>query len=128
MQTERRSFPEPTAPELDVLKILWRGGRRSAREVHEELAAVYSWAYSTTRTTLERMVAKGLVAKAAFHGLYLYEAKVSRPLGLAGLVQDFARRVLEADWAPVVSLFAESEALTAEEIEELRRLLAAEEG
>jgi predicted transcriptional regulator len=43
------------------------------------------------------------------------------------LVRDLAERVLEIEYAPVVSLFAESNALTPEEVEELARLLEAED-
>ena len=44
------------------------------------------------------------------------------------MVRDFARQVLETQHVPVVSLFADSGALTNEEIEELRGLLDEEIG
>lgn len=116
-------LPELSATELDVMKILWREGRQSARELHDRLAPERSWAYSTTRTTLERMVEKGLLDKAPFHGINLYAPRLGRPAGLARLVRDFAERVLEMDAAPVVSLFSRSEALSEEEVRELERLL-----
>jgi predicted transcriptional regulator len=118
--------PELTKSELAVLKVLWREGELSAREVHEGLPDALEWAYSTTRTTVDRMAAKGLLAKRSFHGIYLYEQRISRPEGLAGVVRDLAERVLETDYAPVVSLFAEANDLSPEEVDELERLL--EEG
>lgn len=121
--TRHPELPELSSTELDVLKILWAAGRLSAREVHDDLGHRRGWAYSTTRTTLERMVEKGLLEKGAFHGLNLYRPLVSKPVGLARLVRDFAERVLELDVAPVVSLFARSEALSEEEVQELERLL-----
>lgn len=105
------------------MKVLWRSGRLSAREVHEEVAGELGWAASTTRTTLERMAKKGVVVKKTFHGLHLYEPAISKARGLAARVREFAERVLEIDPAPVVSLFAESEALTPEEVAELSSLL-----
>ena len=83
------------------------------------------WAYSTTRTVLDRMVKKGLLERGSFHGVYLYQPRISRPLGLARLVRDFAERVLELDSAAVLPLFARSEALSEEEVAELSRLLEA---
>jgi predicted transcriptional regulator len=45
------------------------------------------------------------------------------------MVRDFAESVLEADYAPVVSLFAEANTLSQEEIVELYAVLeAADEG
>jgi predicted transcriptional regulator len=122
----RRAVPELTKSELAVLKVLWREGEQSAREVHEGLPDALEWAYSTTRTTVDRMAAKGLLAKRSFHGIYLYEPRISRAAGLAGVVRDLAERVLETDYAPVVSLFAEANDLSPEEVDELERLL--EEG
>jgi len=116
-------LPNLTRPELDVLKLLWAESRLSAREVHERLSERYDWAYSTTRTTMERMVKKSLLARREFHGLHLYEAAVSRPVGLASMVRDFAERVLEADPASVVNLMARSKTLSTDELDELRRLI-----
>ena len=118
-----KTLPQLTPAELELMKVLWDGDGMSAREVHEHLGERMDWAYSTTRTTLERMVRKGLVDKNAFHGLHLYTAAVSRAAGLARLVRDFARQVVETSHAPVVSLFADSGALDEDEIAELKRLL-----
>lgn len=120
---ETTRLPDLASTELEVMKVLWKTGRLSAREVHERVEGSLGWAYSTTRTTLERLAKKGAVRKRRFHGLTLYEAKISKARGLARRVLDFAERVLETDPAPVVSLFACSEALSEEEIEELSRLL-----
>jgi len=126
--TSRIALPDLNDTELAVLKALWRERRLSARELHQRVGAAQGWAASTTRTTLDRMAAKGLLEKRSFHGLNLYQPAVSRPAALARRVRDFAGQVLEIDWPPVVSLFAESEALSAEEIDELERLLAATDG
>lgn len=128
MVTEE-TFPEVAPSELEVLKVMWDAGRLSAREIHDRLGATRGWAYSTTRTVLDRMVKKGLATRGSFHGVYLYAPGISRPLGLARLVRDFAQRVLELDSAAVVPLLTRSDALSGEEIEELSRLLeSADEG
>jgi len=122
--TEDAQLPRLTPAELDIMKVLWTSGRLSAREIHEQVASRHGWAYSTTRTTIERMVVKDLVAKNTFHRLHLYTAILSRPAGMARMVRDFAERVLESGTAPVVALFADSGALTRDEITELETLLA----
>ena len=122
MGTEKE-LPQLTPAELEVMKVLWTCDGLSAREIHEQLGEQQQWAYSTTRTTVERMVRKGLVEKKAFHGLHIYSASVSRARGLARMVRDFAAQVLESSHVPVVSLFADSGNLSDEEIAELRELL-----
>ena len=123
MCATHRDLPQLTPTELDVMKILWDADGLSAREIHQRIGEFQDWAYSTTRTTIERMVRKGLVEKNSFHGLHVYRASVSRASGLARLVRDFAHQVLEGSHVPVVSLFADSGALSAQEIEELSLLL-----
>jgi predicted transcriptional regulator len=110
------------------MKVLWGSQKLSAREVHERLAEEQGWAYSTTRTVLERMVGKGLVEKGQFHGIYLYRPAISKAAGLAPLVREFASRVLEMDARPVVSLFAEAGSLTEDEVAELARILERDGG
>ena len=123
MNATLRDLPQLTPAELEVMKILWDSDGLSAREVHQRVVASQDWAYSTTRTTIERMVRKGLVEKNSFHGLHVYRPRVSRASGLARMVRDFAHQVLETSHAPVISLFAESGALDEHEIDELKKLL-----
>ena len=118
-----KDLPQLSPTELEVMKILWEADGLSAREVHQRIGDHMDWAYSTTRTTIERMVRKGLVKKTVFHGLHLYTASVSRASGLARMVRDFARQVLETSHVPVVSLFADSGKLNNDEIVELSQLL-----
>lgn len=110
--------------EYDILRTLWKKGRLSVREVHDQLQETYGWAYTTTKTMMDRMVEKGLLNRESFHGVYIYQPMITRPAGLARMVQFFADRVLEMEVGSVVSLFARSKALTPEEIEELNDLLA----
>jgi BlaI family penicillinase repressor len=122
-QPRPEKLPHLAPAELAVMKALWAGGRLSAREIHERVAPRSGWAYSTTRTIVERLVGKGLVARRSFHGLHLHEATLSRPAGLAAFVKEFAEKVLDLDTVPVAALFAQSEALSAEELSELEALL-----
>jgi len=117
------NLPELARTELDIMKILWRDGKNSAREVHDKISLSYEWAYSTTKTIMDRMVKKGHLARESFHGVFLYKTLISKPAGLAHFVRNFADNVLEMDYGSVVSLFAKSQALTPKEIKELSEIL-----
>ncbi|MBV8518051.1 MAG: BlaI/MecI/CopY family transcriptional regulator [Acidobacteria bacterium] len=119
----KTKLPELGETELVLMKTLWRAESMSAREIHDDLPEALEWAYTTTRSTLDRMVAKGLVTKTAWHGLYLYRAAIARPEGLAGYIRRFAARVLETEPSKVVSLFIEKESLSRDEIRRLRALV-----
>ena len=126
MNNRKEHLPELSKSEYDILRIFWKMGRQTVREVHDELLPTSGWAYTTTKTMMDRMVKKGLLARKDFHGIYLYEPKITRPVGLARLVQFFADRVLETDTQSVVAMFAQSGAITPEEIEELEKILEEE--
>lgn len=116
----------PSQAELIVLKQLWASGEQSAREVHERVATVTDWSYSTTRTLLARMVQKGLVEKRDSHGLALYEAAETKVTLIGKMVKSFSQKVLELDGSLPVSAFSDSKLLDEGELDELSRLL--EEG
>ncbi|MGD8689419.1 MAG: BlaI/MecI/CopY family transcriptional regulator [Gammaproteobacteria bacterium] len=120
--------PNASGPELDILKLLWRFERLSAREIHNHLSVTRDWAYSTTRTTLERMVAKGMLARQNVHGLNVYVPAAAKVPTLASLIRNFTRRVLDLQPTAAIPMFAQSELLDEQERAELERMLREEEG
>jgi len=118
-----KKIPDLSRAEFDILRVLWGKGKLSIREVHDDLEKTYNWAYSTTKTMMDRMVKKGLLTRKEFHRVFLYKPLITRPQGLVKWVEFFADRVLEMDYGSVVSLFARNKVLTPEEIEELHQLL-----
>ena len=125
---KKSKLPDLSKAEYEILRVLWKNGQSSVREVHEHLHKIQGWAYTTTKTMMDRMVQKKLLQRENFHGVFLYQAEISRPQGLAHLVEFFADRVLELDAATVLSLFKDSKAITPAEIRELRQILAKEKG
>lgn len=114
---------QPTAPELEILKLLWLKQSLTARELHDELAEVLLWGYSSTRKTLERMVEKGLVSFECQNNKNNYQALVDKVSILAAFAQDFASRVFELKGPLPVAMFANSQLVNASEIAELEKLL-----
>ena len=124
----QKNIVDLSRAEYDILRTLWKDGQLSVREVHDRLKETYSWAYTTTKTMMDRMIGKNLLNRESFHGVFIYKPLISRPAGLARMVQFFADRVLEMDVGSVVSLFARSKALSPEEIDELNNLLKQKSG
>ena len=115
---------QPTAPELEILKLLWAKQPLTARALHDELSVVLGWGYSSTRKTLERMVEKGLVSFDSLGHKNHYQAQVEKMPTLAAFAQDFAKRVFEMNGPLPVAMFANSTLLNAEEVADLEQLLA----
>ena len=82
-----KKLPDLSKAEYGILRILWKGDCRSVREVHDRIHDTMGWAYTTTKTMMDRMVQKGLLSREEFHGVFLYRPLISRPAGLANLVK-----------------------------------------
>ena len=123
MKKKENQLPDLSKPEYDILRVLWKKGKQSVREVHRIMEESNGWALTTTRTVMDRMAKNGLLEKQNYHGIFLFEPLVSRPAGLAKMVRFFADRVLETDTNTVVSMFSNTKGLSSEEIEELKQLL-----
>ena len=118
---------QPTKPELAILKLLWRRKQLSARAISDEIAESLGWSYSTLRTVLERMHEKGLLGKKPADGINVYTANIGKVALLSRMIEDFSSRVLELDAAPSAVMFADSKLLTDDELEELEKVLRAED-
>jgi len=125
--SDKSASTDPSAAELEVLKILWDKSELSAREVHNQVGDEREWSYSTTRTILKRMVDKGLVERRDSHGLAVFLPAARKVDMLGRLIRNFSVRVLEMGGALPASAFADSKLLSEEEYDELSRLLDEED-
>ncbi len=116
-------MPEPSDTELELLKLFWRSGAMSAREVQDALPAELDWAASTTRTVLERMRAKGILVRKSVHGMAVYTTAQDKVSVIGGALRRMMRGVLEIDSALPASAFAGSRLLSEEDLKALEAIL-----
>ncbi|WP_096087652.1 BlaI/MecI/CopY family transcriptional regulator [Agaribacterium haliotis] len=116
-------MPQPTSPELALLKCLWKSQPQTARELHNEVGVQQQWSYSSTRKVLERMGEKGLVVISDQGNKKIYRAKVEKLSTLAAYARDFARRVLELEGPIPAALFGSSHLVNKDELAELENLI-----
>ncbi|MBN2008997.1 BlaI/MecI/CopY family transcriptional regulator [candidate division KSB1 bacterium] len=124
---KKESIPELTKAEYDIMRILWKHGEQSVREIYDALKDTQGWALTTVRTMMDRMANKGLLEKENYHGVFIFKPMISRPAGLARMVRFFADRVLETDTNTVVAMFSNTKGLSTDEIDELKKLLDEDE-
>lgn len=127
MTRSHQRIPDVSPAEHDVLDALWRLKRASVRDVHDAIVARTGWAYTTTKTVMDRMVAKGLAQRDSVAGTFVYAPLISKPQGLVRFVRYFAERVLERDLGVVLPLFKDSHKLTDAELAELTLLIEADD-
>ena len=117
----------PSDTELEILKVFWRDGAASAREVQDALPAGLDWTASTTRTVLERMRAKGLLSRRDVHGIAVYSHVHPKIEVLSGLMRRLSA-VFEIDGALPAAAFSGSQLLNEADIAELEVMLNRADG
>ena len=118
----------PTGQELAIMKVLWQRGRATVREVYEELRKERPLAYTTVLTMMGILERKGYVKKTAGERAYIYAPARREQQVVGGLVNDFVNRVFDGSAQPLLVHLLESRGLSAEELDELRKLLREKRG
>lgn len=128
--SESRDYPDLTDAEWRIMKTLWKLGPSAAGTVQEALAEETGWAYSTVKTTMDRMTRKGILSVTKIRNLQLFEAKFSRTEASRREVQRLLKRAFDGAVTPMINHLVEHEDLSREDLDTLRKLIdeAAPEG
>jgi BlaI family transcriptional regulator, penicillinase repressor len=112
-----------TDAEWAIMNVVWEHEPCAAGTVQEALESSHSWAYSTVKTTMDRMVAKGLLTTQAIRNLTLFSAQISRADAQRGELRRLLSRAFDGALTPLIHFLVEEEKLSPQEIAELRRLV-----
>lgn len=105
------------------MKVVWERQPCSAGDVQEALLADRGWAYSTVKTTMDRLAKKGALALTRVRNLQLFEARVTRTDAARGEIRRLLDRAFDGAVAPMVNHLVEHEDLRADDLAALRRLI-----
>ena len=111
----------PTDAELAILRVLWKRGPSTVREVVEEMR--HQGAYTTVLKTLQIMTEKGLVRRNEEERTHVYEAAASQTSTQKQLVSDLMHRAFDGSAAKLVLQALKAGRTSPDELEEIRRLL-----
>lgn len=112
-----------TDVEWDIMDVVWEHEPCAAGTVQDELQDKHGWAYSTVKTTMDRMVAKGLLATHAVRNLNLFTSLVSRQEARKNELKQCLRRAFDGALTPMIQFLVEEEDLSDAELKELRQLV-----
>jgi predicted transcriptional regulator len=115
--------PKINDTEWDLLEALWAAERATAREVAEALAEKRGWAVSTTKTLLDRMVAKGLVSARQVGNVWEYTPAMERLDARRSAWAEFVGKAFGGAAAPALHFVASEAGLSRKELAALRALL-----
>jgi len=118
----------PTGQELAIMKVLWQRGKATVREVYEVLRKERPLAYTTVLTMMGILEHKGYVKKTAGAKAYIYSPTRPQEQVVGGLVKDFVGRVFDGSAQPLLVHLIETQNLSAQELQDLRKLLREKRG
>jgi predicted transcriptional regulator len=124
------SLPQPTRAELAILRVLWKKGRCTVRQVHEALQEEqdHDTVYTTVLKLLQNMTEKGLVRRDERERTHVYEAAVNEQKTQRDLLRDLVDRAFGGSTASLVIQALAIKKASPEELEEIRKLLDKKEG
>jgi BlaI family transcriptional regulator, penicillinase repressor len=124
-KTVKTRPPEITEAEWAIMKAVWEHQPCAAGTVQEALARELGWAYSTVKTTMDRMVGKGLLQITKIRNLQLFSAKVDRKQAAGWEFRRMLSRAFDGALGPMMQYLVENEGLSSKDIETLRKAVDA---
>jgi BlaI family transcriptional regulator, penicillinase repressor len=116
-------LPRPTDAELEILKVLWRRGPSTVREVFETLGESKTTGYTTVLKFMQIMADKGLVVRDESERAHRYEPAAPEDETQRRLVGDLLRKAFDGSAKKLVMQALSTERASVEELSEIRRML-----
>lgn len=120
----RPKSSQPTDVELRILQILWEIGPCGVRDIHQCLEAEKGTNYSTTVKMLAVMREKGLVKRDEKATPHVYRASMTQERAQKSMLNDLIKRVYDGSASSLVLHALSAKKTSAEEIDEIEKLIA----
>jgi len=118
-------LPQPTKTELNILRILWRNGACTVRDVHEALNQDETSGYTTALKMLQVMHQKGLVQRDVSQRAHVYSAAISKVEAQRNFVSDIIERLFDGSASQLVlQALGDSRKADHEQLARIEALLA----
>lgn len=114
--------PRIGAEELTIFRYVQEHGPVTVREAAEHFAGAGK-ARTTILTVMERLRAKGLLARKRVGGAFRYSTTIEASSLLQSLVGDFVHKVLGGSLSPLTTYMSQAGEISDDELAELRDLV-----
>jgi BlaI family transcriptional regulator, penicillinase repressor len=116
------ALPQPTNAELAILRVLWRDGPSTVRDVHERLPT-HDVGYTTVLKTLQIMTEKGLVERDESARSHVYRTAVPANVVKRRMVSDLLDRAFEGSAASLVMHALTARTASAADLAQIRSII-----
>src|SRR3989440_12267296 len=104
--------PVLTAQELEIMKVVWRSGACTVRDVYEALLERRKIAYTTVMTMMKILEQKQYLKKTLEDRAHVYCPTRPKNQVIRGMVREFVDRVFNGSAQPLLLHLVEDRCLT----------------
>ena len=122
--SRKKSSPELTEAEWAIMKVVWENEPCAAGTVQEALTKSKDWAYSTVKTTMDRMAKKGFLEITRIRNLQLFSSCISEVDAKRGELRRMLKRAFDGALTPMMQFLIEHGGLSKAESAQLRKLVS----
>ena len=119
----RPTSRHPTELELAILKVLWRDGPCSVRQVRDALVEFRDLAYTSVMTIMGIMARKKYVRRNKSSGSFVYKAVLTEESTGGNMLDDIVNRVFDGSAVAVMQRLIETADLDADELAQIRQII-----
>jgi BlaI family transcriptional regulator, penicillinase repressor len=112
-----------TAQQLEIMKVVWRLGEATVRDVYEALREQRPIAYTTIMTTMKTMQARGHLKKRAEGRAFVYQAVEPQNRALRKIVGDFIDRVFNGSAEPLLAHLVSERRLSKKDLDKVAKMI-----
>jgi BlaI family penicillinase repressor len=113
-----------TPLELAIMKVVWKAGNATVRDVYEALQKKRQIAYTTVLTMMKILEEKGYLSKTLVDRAHVYAPVKPRQQVVGAMVKDFVDRVFDGASEGLLAHLARDNRLTDKQRKAVRQMLA----
>ena len=114
---------ELTEAEWAIIEAIWDNEPCAAPTVQEVLQKTRGWSYSTVKTMMDRMKAKGLLKTEKIRNLILYRTAITKREAQSGEIMKAVKRAFDGAMTPMMQFLLENNKLSVKELNELEEMI-----
>jgi predicted transcriptional regulator len=116
-------LPRPSDFELAILRVLWRLGAGTVRQVFEALQAERSLGYTTVLKTMQIMAEKGLLRRDESAKSHIYRPAEAPQDTRRGMVRDLVDKAFEGSALQLLAHALHAKRPSAKELDDIQALI-----
>jgi BlaI family transcriptional regulator, penicillinase repressor len=128
LKVSNAHLSRPTDAELAILRVLWRRGPSTVRQVHEVLSQDRETGHTTVLKLMQIMTEKGLVKRDESERTHIYETRLTQEQTQQQLVGDLLGKAFGGSASQLVMQALAAKPPSADELAQIRRVLDELEG